>query len=79
MTTLNARANQAYHAGPAEQCREVRPDGQYSEGLAHGWEDCRKAVREILERRDISDRRKLELITRLAHREVSACDVPGTL
>ena len=35
---------------------------RYHEGLAHGWEDCKEAVRETLARRDVSDRRKLELI-----------------
>lgn len=34
---------------------------QYRQGLAHGWEDARKEIREILAR-DVSDARKLELI-----------------
>jgi Fe-S cluster assembly scaffold protein SufB len=36
---------------------------RYAEGLAHGWEDCKEAIRETLARRDITDRQKLELIS----------------
>lgn len=38
---------------------------RYQKGLADGWEDCRKAVRDILAS-EVSDAEKLELIARQA-------------